>query len=348
MIDILFTGDTFLCSKNGEPPFNESIQDLFTIARHACVNLETTIGLGGVKIAKAYNFQTPPEALQYLVENNVEICSLANNHSLDFGEEGLQQTIERLKNNGINIIGIEGDNEKDLIVNGRTIRICSYFGNQKGLAELNSKTIIKDIKRNKGIVDFLIVCLHWGEEYVAYPSPEQQRMSHLFIDAGADVIIGHHPHVPQGYERYKNGYIYYSLGNFNFFVDHPYAKKLIETARAYCVSLNVEERIECEIIPIQINDNWQPSVIEDQKEKERFFKYMTAINEPLKKGISNTFYLKEVAPHYFHNHIPSWKKRVKSFGFSHFVEMIKWLLHPITYKYYVGLFISLFYKTQRY
>ena len=192
--------------------------------------------------------------------------------------------------------------------------------------------------------------MHWGEEYVSYPSPEQQQMAHAFVDAGANAVIGHHPHVMQGYEEYHGGYIFYSLGNFNFFVDHPYAKKLIETTKAYCVGFDINDvgNLQYQIIPININNNWKPEVITNENEITRFKNYLELISKPLEKGITSRFYLTEVAPHYFKNHLPSWGKRIRIYGRKHFWEMIKWLIHPVTYRYYIGIILSVFHKTIKY
>lgn len=312
--------------------FSTSVKHLFVSSDHVCINLETTVGIGGAKVAKAYNFQVSPDALRLLVDNHVSICSIANNHSNDYGEQGLQETIQNLNAYQIDYIGVKNHNQKDLLINAKKVRLCSYYGNEKGLARINQLEIINDIKRHKSEVDFVFVCLHWGEEYVAYPSPNQQKMAHALVDAGASVIIAHHPHVMQGFEKYKNGLIFYSLGNFNFFVDHPYAKQLIETTKAYCVGLNIEENgtISHEIIPIHINEDWQPTVITNADEKSRFFKYFNCISKPLENSIGNGFWYAEAAPHYFQNHFPSWRKRIKNYGMKHLIKMMKWLIHPAT------------------
>ena len=340
MYDILFTGDTFLNTKmlpRGGEFFTLSIEKLFTCCNNICINLETTIGTGGVKVPKAFNFQAPPEALRELSKNGIKICSLANNHSLDYGQEGLIVTKDILKQNDFTFIGTNESNRADLEVNGKRICVSSYYGNQDGLAKLHTEEIKKEIQHIKKSVDYLIVCLHWGEEYVAYPSPEQQIIAHNLIDSGANVVIGHHPHVIQGFEHYKNGLIFYSLGNFNFFVDHPYAKELVETTKAYCVGLNFNAtgKVGYDIIPVHINENWQPEIINETNEKERFFRYLKNISTPLStsKGIGKYFYLAEVSPHFFHNHLYSWKKRINNYGGKQLVQMVKWLLHPATYKY---------------
>ena len=354
MYDFLFTGDCFLNSnttdESGKEPFTASVEKLFANSHNICINLETTVGNGGKKVAKAYNFQISPEMLNYLIDNNIQICSLANNHSNDYGEEGLKETIRNLESRNISHIGTEKNNLIIQEVNGQKIAICSYFSRQKGLARLDVTEISDDIKRYKKCVGIVVVCLHWGEEYVAYPSPHQQQIAHVLVEAGANVIIGHHPHVIQGCEEYKNGIIFYSLGNFNFFVDHPYAKTMVETTKGYCVGLKVLESgaIKYEIVPIHINAKWQPNVISDNAGLKRFFSYFDSISAPLRKNIGSGFWYSEAAPHYFHNHLPSWKKRVREFGIMQVFQMIKWLVHPSIYKFYIGMTSSLFHKKIRY
>lgn len=224
------------------------------------------------------------------------------------------------------------------------------FWNGGGISPLQLDKILADITVNKWDNDIQIVCLHWGEEYVPVPSPRQQSLAHQLIDAGASVVIGHHPHVMQGYEEYHNGLIFYSLGNFNFFVDHPWAKKLIETTKSYCVSLEISDndKPKFEIIPINIDDNWSPSIIADSCEKERFFKYLSTISKPLSSTIGLLHYYAFAAPHYFHNHIPSWKKRIRQYGTSNLIQCAKWLITPMTCVNYIGLVVSLFNKRIKY
>jgi len=93
-----------------------------------------------------------------------------------------------------------------------------------GAALFDEEIIKEDIRSIKNKVDFVVLSLHWGIELSEYPSPEQVEMAHRLVDAGAEVIIGHHPHVLQGIERYKRGLIFYSLGNFIF---DNYAGKVV-------------------------------------------------------------------------------------------------------------------------
>jgi poly-gamma-glutamate synthesis protein (capsule biosynthesis protein) len=349
MLDILFTGDCFVRSKDNGAPFTKGIIELMLNSANVCVNLETTVGIGGEKAPKAYNFQIPPQNLKYLKDSGVNITSVANNHSLDYGEKGFKQTINNLKNDFL-IIGGANDNECIFKVNDIKYYISSYYGNGSVMSACDETTILNNIKKHRLSSDVVIVCMHWGEEYSAYPKPKQQQLARKLIDNGVDVIIGHHPHVPQGFELYKGKFIFYSLGNFNFNVEHPYHDKLTTTKYGYCVGLKYtsDNGLMYEIIPIHINRLWQPEIIEIEAEEIRFNKYFAEISKPLPKGVSNVFYYAHSAKHIFKNYYPSWRKQIKEQGVKQVIDMIKWHIHPSTYRYYFGVILSLFVKNPRF
>lgn len=159
----------------------------------------------------------------------VTVGSLANNHITDFGYQGLQETISALEERNIRWVGA-GDNldgsEKPLILNVKGITIgclaaaqpeVSAAGRRQwGAAVLCEKRIIAQIKALSAQVDLVIALLHFGIEFADYPTPAQIRLCRSLVDSGAHLVLGHHPHVPQAYERYHNGFIAYSLGNFIF------------------------------------------------------------------------------------------------------------------------------------
>jgi len=174
-------------------------------------------------------FRADPKMAKELASVGFNAVSVANNHSLDHGRTGLEHTLEHLKNAGIAHVGggmgpNEPYNAKIVAKNGIKIAfigaqniISSDVGPQTaGIAYLDVHHQLKEIKAIEKEVDFTVVSLHWGSEYVDTPSVKQKEIAHKFIDAGADIIIGHHPHILQGIERYRNGLIVYSLGNFAF------------------------------------------------------------------------------------------------------------------------------------
>ncbi len=347
--DILATGDVFLdTKKKGDNPFTYKVEELMKSSKVILINLETTIGSDYNATEKAYTFNIPENKISYLTQFREVIANVANNHTLDYKDEGFKSTIKILAKNKIHTIGSKLENE--LCVkqfNGIKIGFLAYFGCGNslisGLDETTIKNNIQELKANK--VTRIIISLHWGEEYVLYPSPKQQNLARKIIDYGADIIIGHHPHVSQGIEHYKNGIIFYSLGNFNFNVNHKYHNKLVTTKFSYCVKIKLDSNnvIEYEIIPIYINDNFQPCLFSNNN-GINILKHINYISKPLYNNINFLFWISHASKHYFKNHLPSFFKRIQTYGINHFIQFLFWLIHPANYKYYFGLIISPFYK----
>lgn len=348
--DLFVTGDVFLQTKDSASrPFTKSVEEIFRQSRISLINLETTLGVGGVKTAKAYNFQTSPEMADYISEIGVTIANVANNHSLDYGENGFVNTVAVLQERGIKSIGhkIKSADEKSVVENidDKIIGFLAYHGGGKSLIPgIKSEQIAYDIEKlKKQDVDYIVVSFHWGEEYVPYPSPKQQRFAREVIDLGADIIIGHHPHVVQGVEHYNNGLIFYSLGNFNFNVEHRYHERLITTKFGIGVKFNFCEQIEYSLTTVLINSNYQPLVSENHNRKT-IESYINQISKPLSNGISSLFWYRIAAKHYFNNHIPSFVLRVRKYGIKHLFQLLFWLIHPKNYRYYFGMISSLFFN----
>lgn len=348
---ILFTGDCFLKTSDNTTSFSKGVVDLFQQFEQVVINLETTVGTGGKKREKAHVFQTTPERLQQTSRLGVTIFNVANNHSFDYYEEGLNNTLSYIKKNGKGIIGSETSPYVIVESDKLKVGIIAYQNDtQPGILSIHEESIIKDIRQISPEADKIVVCLHWGDEYVDYPSPYQQRLAHKLIDAGADLIIGNHPHVMQGIEYYQKGVICYSLGNFNLRVDHPYSDSLNTTRFAYCIAATfADESVGCRInaVPVRINDSYQPELL-NNGEKDEALDFLKRISEPLKgKGISKWFYLVRVSPCLLHNYLPAWRMRIKQYGWTHFVQFAKWAFNPRTWKYYLGYICSLFVKKER-
>lgn len=195
-------------------------------------NLETPLTTAGAEFKdKKFRFKTDPKAAQALKSAGFTHLSLANNHILDFGEEGLRQTLAALdaqaiiySGAGLNLASARKAGVIEL--NGVRVAFLSYSltypeeffaGAEKaGTAPGFAPFFTADITQAKKNADCVIVSFHWGGEGESTPKPYQVSAAHKAIDAGADIIIGHHPHVLQGVERYNDGVIFYSLGNFAF------------------------------------------------------------------------------------------------------------------------------------
>lgn len=221
----------------------------FGTADVTMVNLENPITERGYKVPKEFNFRMPPKYVQVLLNGGVDVVNLANNHVWDYGPVGLQDTIASLEKVGILHVGAGETGEKArqpavIKVKGRSIGFLGYYGWEGHVEE--------DVSALKRKVDLVIVNFHWGIERSNFPEPWQVELAHRAVDAGADVVIGHHPHVLQGMERYNGGVIAYSLGNFIFGGN---ACRRHETVVFQLIIR--DNQIIPAIIPVLVSD-WQP------------------------------------------------------------------------------------------
>ncbi|THF79935.1 CapA family protein [Cohnella fermenti] len=240
-VNLAFVGDILLAArveeyitKNGvDYPFRNA-SDLLQAADIAAANLENPITERGTPAEdKTYVFKGSPESLQGLKNAGFDIVSLANNHTLDQGWEGLSDTMDYLDDIGIDHVGSGSDDTEAYTaayyeVNGIRVAYLSVTNvvpvtewkadkNHPGVAETYDTTrAVQAIKNAKELADIVVVMVHWGKEKVQEPIDKQTSVGHVFIDAGADLVIGSHPHVLQGFETYKGKWIAYSLGNFVF------------------------------------------------------------------------------------------------------------------------------------
>jgi poly-gamma-glutamate synthesis protein (capsule biosynthesis protein) len=215
-----------------------------------------------------------PMAIECLKCYGFDLLSLANNHILDYGRLAMEDTFLRLKQAGIDYVGA-GFNENEACfpkikeMKNTKIAFLAFTNvgsplwqakeNSSGICWLNEKNLEKGIKSAKERADIILVMFHFGDEYKTKSNSIQKYFSHLAIDLGADLIIGHHPHVVQEIEEYKGKYIAYSLGNFIF--DQNFSK---ETMEGMLLKVVIENKKIKEILPIKtkINQFFQVELIE--------------------------------------------------------------------------------------
>lgn len=183
-------------------------------------NLEGAVTDNGAHYAPAnlYDFAFHPDLISELKKYNFTFFTLANNHFTDQGQKGVEETRKKLAELDFDFTGCPdrqvGDcSIKTIEVNGKKIGMAG-FSQVYGLVD--NEEAKKKIAELKAGVDLVIANVHWGEEYTHYFNKYQKILAHDLIDAGADIIIGHHPHVVQGMEIYQGKPIFYSLGNFIF------------------------------------------------------------------------------------------------------------------------------------
>ncbi|WP_233566710.1 CapA family protein [Cohnella endophytica] len=197
-------------------------------------NLETPITVRGTPAEdKQYVFRGSAEAIPEIKNAGFDFLSLANNHTLDYGWDGLSDTMDALDDAGLKHAG-SGIDDKEAYTpayiesKGMTVgfvsvtRVVPEVGwkadrNHPGVAEAYAPDrAVAAIKEAKSNADIVVVMVHWGVERAERPVAHQTDLAHRFVDAGADLVIGSHPHVLQGFEAYKGKWIAYSLGNFVF------------------------------------------------------------------------------------------------------------------------------------
>jgi len=345
-LKLLALGDIFLKSKNGINPF-ENIKELFQDHDVIFGNLETVLSKNGKPIEKRILLRVDPENVHYLKDTGFNIVNLANNHMIDYGRVGLIDTLNILEENDIKYIGagrnikeatkaviIEKDDLKIGFIGFSSVGISAGVS-KHGCAPLNRGLILSALRGLRKKVDTLVISIHWGVEYAVYPSPKQQRLARILIDNGADLIIGHHPHVIQGIEEYKGRLIMYSLGNCNFATeqDNHYGGTNIGIMLSIQFSKRGMEKYE--LIPIEIGLNYSPYLLTTDK-KQEVLELIKRISKPLKNGITSMFWFEKVSSVYLPSQIDSYIVRIKRYGIKHFLLFLKWLLTPFVFKMTLG------------
>lgn len=200
-------------------PFDET-KEFFENDDLTVINFEGTLTEKRNRTDKEYRFAGEPEwAKDMIAASGIEVCNVANNHSYDYYKDGYDDTVNAITNAGMAALDetmpyiTEIDGVEVVILSGNYVHDAAK-PQRAGLALTNY--LIEQIKQYKRSDNIVIVSCHWGVELQTSPIPEQKTRAHSFIDAGADFVVGNHPHVIQGIEMYKDKYICYSLGNFAF------------------------------------------------------------------------------------------------------------------------------------
>lgn len=234
-ISIAAVGDISFQGRHADHPSSEPFRQVAHILRsHDLVigNLECPLVVGGTHLPNKCCLRGSPNWAGILKESRFDVLSLANNHIMDYGLSGLDQTVDALDNAEILHVGagrtvreanapllMERAGEKIAILARSSVIVrspCYANERQPGAAFLNENELISNIRECKRVADIVILLIHWGIEEYVFPSPEQRMWAKKFAMAGADLILGHHPHVLQGTEMVGNSLVAYSLGNFIF------------------------------------------------------------------------------------------------------------------------------------
>ncbi|OUO31347.1 capsular biosynthesis protein [Lachnoclostridium sp. An298] len=257
---------------NGASYFFQNVKSVFEADDLTIVNMEGTLTEETARQDKTYAFKGPAEYTQILTEGDVEAANLANNHSHDYGDQSYTDTIEALDAAGITSFGYDRTAVMD--VNGVKVGLVGTYELADGMG--CEDEMIANIKavEDQG-AQIVIVSFHWGLERENYPTENQVNLAHSAIDNGADLVLGHHPHVLEGIEVYKGKNIVYSLGNFCFGGNsNPSDKDTMIFQQTFTVENgelkedNVTNIIPCSISSESGYNNYQPTPLEgDEAER---------------------------------------------------------------------------------
>lgn len=255
----------------GSAYFFQNVKDVFEKDDLTIINMEGTLTDLTTRKDKQFAFKGDPEYVKVLTNGSVEAANMANNHTYDYGEESFKDTVNILEKNKIRTFG---DDETVIIpVKGVNVGIFGIY--ELDDHEERVPQVKSDIaKLKKDGADIIVAVFHWGNELERVPDDNQVMLAHLAIDEGADVVVGHHPHVLQGIDTYKGKTIAYSLGNFCFGGNyHPtemdtmifQQKFMIDTSKKITDSeINV---IPCSVSSESDCNNYQPTILEGDEAK---------------------------------------------------------------------------------
>lgn len=198
-------------NRNNPQYFLKNVKSVFEKDDLTIVNFEGTLTNASERAIKTFTFKGKSEYTRILTTGSVEVVNMANNHTMDYRKKGFEDTKSSLKKAGIPYCIDSTIAYKT--VDGTKVAFLGY----NALKTLKKENIKKGIQTaEKNGAELVIVSFHWGIERDYKPNSEQKTLAHYAIDQGADLVLGHHPHVLQGVEAYKGKYIVYSLGNFCF------------------------------------------------------------------------------------------------------------------------------------
>ena len=262
-------------------------KDVVVANLEGCVTSRESLSAGTKKGEKGHLSFTfnPKHTKEVLQQCNVNVVCLGNNHTFNFKEKGLKQTQQFLEDIGCMHFGGPYDRSKTVVykkVKGKTIAFVVYSRFKSGLSVEEIGEIVFEAKSKSDIV---VIYAHWGKEYKVLASEKQREAAHHFIDRGADLIIGSHPHVIQPVEIYKQKVICYSLGNFIF--DQKFSEN-VRTRLAVDVYL-IQDKMIISLIPLYFDEDGSLRFASEEIGKKLFERITDdSTMDKLKKGIPMT------------------------------------------------------------
>jgi poly-gamma-glutamate capsule biosynthesis protein CapA/YwtB (metallophosphatase superfamily) len=288
---------------------------------------------------KRYSIRTPSDSSKYLAKAEFDLLQFANNHCFDFGVQGVKDSLKEFNKLNIPTLGVgltEAEASRPIIIERDGIKIGFYgMGDGQNKIEqdgvtvyfnsLNHAKMFEHLAELRKKVDVLIVSVHWDNECIDYPTPEVQQLARKIIDAGVDLILGHHPHIPHGIEKYNNGLIVYSLGNFQFKCT---VRPELDYSFIFKVELDKNGVVDYQIIPVMVGADSRPHIAVGQ-DAETILDFIKKVSEPLTAGITTELFETAACEVFFKDHLNSWAQRIEQNGEAQLLEMFKWFSDPV-------------------
>nr|WP_299386097.1 CapA family protein [Allomuricauda sp.] len=317
-MNILIGGDVFLGGEleryaihEPEKIWGDSLE-LFQSTDLSIVNLESPLTSAVNGISKTGPcIKASTKTIGALKAGGIDLLTLANNHILDYGEKGLQETLDVCFKSGIEVVGagmnlqeaqapfvVESEGQKIAILNIAENEWASAKKDQAGANPMNLIDNLHQIKEAKKNADVVILIIHGGHEFNPYPSPRMVKQYRFYAENGADVIVGHHTHCASGFETFKGVPIVYSLGNLVFHSE----SQSDNWFKGYLIKLDSKNILDFKIIPY--HQSIQGIRLFSEEEKKEFFeKTIYPINEVIQDERKLSDKWEQFAMHEFTNRL---------------------------------------------
>ncbi len=280
--DVLLDGSVAnVINNKGANYILSDVKPILAGADISMINLECPISTRGTKAKdKQFTFRAKPSSVDVLTSAGIDIVTLANNHILDFGQDAMLDTFTYLDKAGIKYVGAGHDLDEAsiakyfkvddfnvaIIGSSHVIPVVEWNAgkNKPGVATTYNPTrLLSEISTAKKNADIVVVYVHWGTERNTKPDTYQRNLAKKYIDGGADLVIGAHPHVLQGFEFYNGKLIAYSLGNFVF-------TNVKNDTMILNVAFNKDKSYTATISPCAI-ENYRPVLLKDKNKQQQLF-----------------------------------------------------------------------------
>ena len=318
-------------SRNTEGPedavrqaITEELHELVAGADVAIANMEGPIRTCSAAISKSGPAIQMDTAGPFVLKRmGFDVISLANNHIMDYGVQGLVSTIEACRREGLLISGAGNDEREamkpaEVVIAGRIrVSILAFCerefgvaeGSQPGSAWISHPRAFERVAKAAETADVVVVLAHGGVEEVPFSPVQRQEQLRQFIDAGATLVIGHHPHVPQGWERYQKGMIFYSLGNFLFDYPDDACCPLAEWGLVIQAHFCGAVLSEIELVPVEMLDDRRVGRLRESRNPEQYLCYLHRLSALLAEPGVVIPYWQETAVHLWTTRYQPWLLR---------------------------------------